>query len=217
MCRVCPACLHRSGKSFLMNMLFGSNANAGSRSSGSRDGLGGFQVGHTIQACTRGLWMWKRPTPVRLSDGGSCTLLVIDSEGLGATDKTTNYDDRIFTLTALLASVLVYNSSGSIDEKSIQRLTFISRLSRLLTSAGGADGQVTSHDIFPSFVWVLRDFALQLQDGAGKEISAMEYMERSLCPQPGTSSAIKQRNRITGRNLGLSTDIPWNETLMPKG
>ena len=151
--------------------------------------------------------MWKRPTPVTLADGSSCTLLVIDSEGLGATDKTTNYDDRIFTLTALVASVLLYNSSGCIDEKSIQRLTFISRLSRLLTNAGNKGGsshdQITSHDIFPSFVWVLRDFALQLQDATGKEISPMEYMERSLCPQPGTSAVIKQRNRISGWKPGL--------------
>ena len=188
-----------------MNLLFGDNANAKSQSDSNHHALGGFQVGHTVQACTRGLWMWKRPTPVTLADGSSCTLLVIDSEGLGATDKTTNYDDRIFTLTALVASVLVYNSSGCIDEKSIQRLTFISRLSRLLANAGdGGDsshGRITSHDIFPSFVWVLRDFALQLQDAAGKEISPMEYMEQSLCPQPGTSPVIKQRNRITGRNL----------------
>ena len=197
-----PRICTRSGKSFLMNLLFGFNADAGNHSVSEHDKLGGFQVGHTIQACTRGLWMWKRPTPVKLADGSSCTLLVIDSEGLGATDKTTNYDDRIFTLTALVASVLLYNSSGCIDEKSIQRLTFISRLSQLLTKTGdegnSSHGQITSHDIFPSFVWVLRDFALQLQDAAGKEISPMEYMERSLCPQPGTSPAIKQRNRITG-------------------
>ena len=202
---VCGARLRRSGKSFLMNLLFGFNANAESDSGSDHDGPGGFQVGHTVQACTRGLWMWKRPTPVTLADGSSCTLLVIDSEGLGATDKTTNYDDRIFTLTALVASVLVYNSSGCIDEKSIQRLTFISRLSQLLTNAGddggSSHGQVTSHDIFPAFVWVLRDFALQLQDASGKEISPMEYMERSLCPQPGSSAVIKQRNRITGSNL----------------
>ena len=39
----------------------------------------GFQVGASVNACTKGLWLWGEP--VRLPDG--LTVLFIDTEGLG--------------------------------------------------------------------------------------------------------------------------------------
>ena len=33
---------------------------------------------------------------------------------------------------------------------------------------------------FPSFMWVVRDFALQLQDLDGEAISSKEYLEKAL-------------------------------------
>ena len=36
---------------------------------------------------------------------------------------------------------------------------------------------------FPSFLWVLRDFSLQLKDSNGNSLSPKEYMERFLALQ----------------------------------
>lgn len=33
----------------------------------------------------------------------------MDTEGLGGTDKNINYDDKIFTLSVLISSFLIYN------------------------------------------------------------------------------------------------------------
>ena len=35
-------------------------------------------------------------------------------------------------------------------------------------------------DVFPSFVWILRDFALELRDSSGAEMSQNDYLEDAL-------------------------------------
>ena len=49
---------------------------------------------------------------------------------------------------------------------------------------------------FPSFLWVLRDFTLQLVDAEGYEISSTAYLENALQPQKGFSDEIEEKNRI---------------------
>ena len=49
---------------------------------------------------------------------------------------------------------------------------------------------------FPSFMWVVRDFTLQLVDQEGEMISPKEYLEKALASQKGFSDAIEQKNRI---------------------
>ena len=43
-------------------------------------------------------------------DGEPVKVLVLDTEGLGATDEEQNHDVRIFSLAILLASYFIYNS-----------------------------------------------------------------------------------------------------------
>lgn len=125
---------YRTGKSFLSNQLLNAK-NA-------------FTVGHTTTACTRGIWASKCVETITFDDGTEGDVLVLDTEGLGATDKTSHYDDNIFMLAALLASTMIYNSQGSIDEKSIQKLTFIGKMRDVLVksqesasrSGGGSGG-----------------------------------------------------------------------------
>jgi hypothetical protein len=49
---------------------------------------------------------------------------------------------------------------------------------------------------FPSFMWVVRDFALKLQDTQNNTISSKDYFENSLQPQKGSSDIVESRNRI---------------------
>ena len=50
----------------------------------------GFTVGHTVNSCTKGLWLWKEiiRIPYDPSDEDSETFpcIVVDTEGLSATD-----------------------------------------------------------------------------------------------------------------------------------
>ena len=62
------------------------------------------------------------------------------------------------------------------------------------------DGEVTDLDdyakILPSFMWVVRDFALQLTDECGNKISARDYLETALKEQKGVSDSAEHKNRI---------------------
>jgi len=70
----------------------------------------------------------------------------------------------------LLSSYFIYNSVGSIDEKAVQNLSLIINLSKLLQK-GNEKEMKDIINCFPSFLWLVRDFALKLEDNTGKPIS----------------------------------------------
>jgi hypothetical protein len=111
------------------------------------------------------LWLWSEPIPGTTPNGDPISVLIVDTEGLGAFDETQNHDVRIFTLAILLSSYFIYNSMGSIDENSLNQLSLVVNLTKniqLKQSAICAD-DVDPEEysaLFPSFMWVVRDFAL---------------------------------------------------------
>ena len=68
----------------------------------------------------------------------------------------------------LLSSLFVYNQLGAIDEAALDRLGLVSEVSRSLAgkAAGGAKAAAPDADVArfaPSFLWLLRDFYLDLR------------------------------------------------------
>ena len=87
---------------------------------------------------------------------------------------------------------------GTIDENSLNALSLIVNLSKTLQIRKGA-ADVDPDELaryFPGFVWVLRDFALQLLDAEGNAISSKQYLENALKEQKGASDGIEKKNRI---------------------
>ena len=78
------------------------------------------QVGGTVNACTKGIWLWGKPLKLKDRD---LTVVFLDTEGLGSTDRSQTDNTRIFALALLLASTFVYNSRGVIDGSSIEDLS----------------------------------------------------------------------------------------------
>lgn len=98
---MCVAGKYRTGKSYILNRVI-------------LEKNSGFEVGPTINACTKGLWMW--PEIVKIDYYGHVKeCLIIDTEGLGSLEEGENTDLKIFLLAMLLSSYLIYNSVGSID------------------------------------------------------------------------------------------------------
>jgi len=58
-----------------------------------------FDVGSTINACTKGLWIYKELVKI-----GDVQCIIMDTEGLGGVDENKNHDLRIFILSILLSS-----------------------------------------------------------------------------------------------------------------
>ena len=174
--------MYRTGKSYLINRMLLNRQK-------------GFSVGPTVNPCTKGLWIWSKPIYAEGGKGKSLPLLLIDTEGFGALDTDSNHDIRIFTLAILLSSYFLYNSVGSIDESALQNLNFVINLSKFIRLKSGdteTDPEELSN-LFPSFLWVLRDFSLQLLDDNGENITPKEYLEKVL---EGTKNIQDPKNKI---------------------
>lgn len=91
------------------------------------DADAGFGVGHSRSTQTRGIWAWGEPIKVQQA-GQELSLLLFDTEGFESTGKADAYDDRIFALSALLSSVLIYNLPETVRESDIQKLSFAVQL-----------------------------------------------------------------------------------------
>ena len=120
-------------------------------------------------------------------------VLLMDTEGLGGTMENLNYDSKIFLFGLLLSSYFIYNTRGVIDENSLQDLSLAINIAKEIQSKSFSKNK--EHDeiakFFPSFLWVVRDFMLQLKDPEGNNITEKEYLENSLKPQ-----SIDSKNKI---------------------
>ncbi|XP_066846781.1 guanylate-binding protein 3-like [Anser cygnoides] len=172
---------YRTNTSFLMNRL------AQQRT--------GFALGHTVQAQTKGIWMWCLPHP-RWPD---TTLVLLDTEGLGDPNKGDSHNDAwIFTLALLLSCTLVYNSLGTIDHQVLQHLGVVMALTervqvRVVDSRDAAAADFVR--FFPGFVWAVRDFVLELSQD-GRRITADKYLEQVPRLQPGSSHMVQEQNEL---------------------
>ena len=174
--------MYRTGKSYLINRMLLNRQK-------------GFNVGPTVNPCTKGLWVWSKPIIIDKGTDKRMPLLLIDTEGFGALDADSNHDIRIFTLAILLSSYFIYNSVGGIDESAIQHLNFVINLSKFIklkSNESETDPEELAN-LFPSFLWVLRDFSLQLIDDDGENITPKEYLEKVL---EGTKNIQDPKNKI---------------------
>ncbi|MBN3315397.1 GBP1 protein, partial [Atractosteus spatula] len=164
--------LYRTGKSYLMNKLARTKK--------------GFSLGSTIQSHTKGIWMWCVPHPTKPDH----TLVLLDTEGLGDVEKGDEKNDNwIFSLAVLLSSTLVYNSTGTINNNALQQLHYVTELTEHIRvksqTRNEEDNSAEFARFFPSFVWTVRDFTLELAID-GKVVTADQYLDNALKLRPGT-------------------------------
>lgn len=178
---------YRTGKSFFINRVLLNIKN------------GGFNVGHTVNACTKGIWIWNDVIqPDNESIHKDMDILLLDTEGFGDTEENTTHDSRIFLFSLLLCSFFIYNSVGNIDENALNGVSLIINLAKNIQvkNAKGAEQEEDPAIYFPSFLWVVRDFALQMVGKQGESIKDKDYLEKALEPQKGVSEAIESKNRL---------------------
>ena len=74
--------LYRTGKSYILNQLAGQNA--------------GFGIGSSVQAHTKGVWMWGAPIEEATNiPGAPKNLLLLDTEGLSSISQTEGHDGAL--------------------------------------------------------------------------------------------------------------------------
>ncbi|XP_067054214.1 guanylate-binding protein 7-like isoform X1 [Acropora muricata] len=154
-CVVSIAGPYRKGKSYILSKVF--------------DQGEVFPLGRYMDPETMGIWMWIVPEKIKDTNGQELTVVLLDSEGTDAVTSEGSDDHCIFTLTILLASVLIYNSCGVPSRNDLDGLDFIGKLSQRIrirsTDQQGTEDQEDTNfffKTFPYFIWLLRDAFLQL-------------------------------------------------------
>ena len=145
----------------------------------------GFGIGHYMDPKTHGLHFWSKPHP-RQSD---VTIIYLDTEGLDAPHVDQFYNWTLSAVSLLISDVYMYQSKGSIDTGSIDRLAMILRVAEQLrgdastgirkrdrssdnSDEGKSEWQKTGSkgDTGSSFLWLLRDHQLNMKYSPKEEM-----------------------------------------------
>ena len=104
--------------------------------------------------------------------------------------------EAIFSLAILLASSFLYNSEKAINNAAIDQLSLVAQLTQRIRakSGRGDESAAALASEMPDFLWLLRDFQLELKDESGRPITKDEYLDEALRPQRGTSAAAAELN-----------------------
>ncbi len=188
---VSVAGMYRTGKSYLLNLL---KSPPGSDPEPAAEG---FSVGHSVNAHTKGIWLWGEP--VRIDDQ-DVAVVFLDTEGLGSMGASQTHDCRIFALALLIGSYFIYNSRGVIDGNAIENLSLVVNLTKHIhvgqALAGDEDSGADFGSHFPAFMWVVRDFTLQLKSATGRPIPPKTYLEKALKPENESDEDSVKKNQV---------------------
>ena len=147
---------YRSGKSYFISRALGSP--------------GAFKLGHSMKACTRGIWM--ATTVLECQD---FAIVLLDTEGVDAVGASETMAMGLLTLTTLLSSFLIYNSKKVPQKVDLNKMRCFSQLSASLLAQCGESMDVKKV-LFPQFLWLLRDVSLKMTDREGKELEPTEFL-----------------------------------------
>lgn len=93
----------RTGKSYLLSQILGSP--------------GAFKVGHSMGACTKGVWM--ATTVLECED---YVVVLLDTEGMDSPEDESADVSKLLIVTTLLSSLMIYNSQTAPDWNDLEDL-----------------------------------------------------------------------------------------------
>jgi hypothetical protein len=102
-------------------------------------------------------------------------IVLLDCEGLGSPDQSENHDARVFCLSVLISTLLIFNSHETIDEKAINNLGLAAKLANNVLRSTKVQNSTS-----PVFIWLVRDFYLNLKKKDGSTMTKNEYLESKI-------------------------------------
>lgn len=143
-----------------------------------------FKVSDQAGSCTRGIFMHGEPLDAaefferigckepyqksRMADK-KLKVIVLDVEGKDSFDRGNKNDNDILTLCFLITSLLIFNSTKTLDQANIDTVASIVQATESLCNANKSDLRR------PNFLWVVRDFHLNLGG-----MNDNEYLDHAL-------------------------------------
>ena len=82
-----------------------------------------------------------------------------------------------------MSNFFIFNSVGVIDENAINELSLTTQLSKNISVSTDENSEQALSYYTPKFLWILRDFTLELLDSKGKPITSSQYLENALTDQ----------------------------------
>eukprot|EP01134_Creolimax_fragrantissima_P006043 CFRG6043T1 len=163
---------YHSGKSFMLNQLARDHTSEG------------FELGPSVDPTTMGIWAVGGDNTT-LQDGSVASVIYLDTEGFSSSNVSQHYDSKIFAVSALMSSYLLYNSVKIIDQSAIDYLELLARQTQMfaLKAKLASGSQYDALFDFPNLMWVIQDF---FQDT--KQESPTEWLHRMLSSKDAEAS-----------------------------
>ena len=137
-------------------------------------------------------------------------IFFLDTEGSSSTSRDQKHDATIFALAILMSSLFIFNSVGCIDEQSINQLSLTTTLSNNIAIASnksaGKNEEYGLSYFTPKFIWLLRDFTLEIQDQQGKNINSNQYLENALIDEKTNYKNSESNKKIRRALLNFFKD-----------
>ena len=145
---------YRSGKSYFLSRLLGR--------------WKAFKLGHSMARCTQGIWMATSVLECEKFD-----IILLDTEGFGNVQCSEKMVMKLATLTTLLSSFLIYNSKKLVKPVDFDNIRWFTLLSScVLKHTADHLMEKEAKKIFPQFLWLLRDVALQITEKTEKKCTS---------------------------------------------
>ena len=96
---------YRTGKSYILSRLLGAP--------------GAFSLGHSMHACTFGIWMG-----TTVLECEKFVLVFLDTEGIDAVSGSQSDDASILVMTILLSSYMIYNSQRVPQKTDLEKMRY---------------------------------------------------------------------------------------------
>lgn len=108
---------------------------------------------------------------MKLENGQDVSLVFLDTEGFAANNVSENYDAKVFAVSTMLSSHLLYNSVKIIDQGDIDYLELLARRTQLFALRSQMSKKKWLDDFnedlltFPPLTWIVQDFFQDITDG----------------------------------------------------
>nr|XP_039256692.1 atlastin-like isoform X1 [Styela clava] len=215
----------RTGKSFMMNFFLRYLRNKGYTNAdwmGSKDTPlnDGFHWRGGVEKVTTGISVWSQPIIVRREGGREIAVLLCDSQGTFGNQADKGDDMKVFTMSLMMSSVLIYNLMSKIQTDNLEYLKlFINYTKRCTKSAG----KLSQKLFFLVRDWVA-PFSFEYGDAEAKKYLATvlegDELDKTfkaiscyLMPAPGKTTQVFHDRQFDGK-LG-DLDIEFRDHLSP--
>lgn len=145
----------------------------------------GFSVSPGMKPNTKGILFWDEPFVIRGKDGREMCLLIMDTQGLWDYDTPNEFNVCVFGLSAILSSLLIFNSKGFLNTEQLKSFSSLSEFSR---------GVTKNEKVFQQLAFLLHDFVEYdtESDDRGKALVYCMDLWRKLIAKPQTKNEIQR-------------------------